>query len=76
MQTAQMKKTIPSPPNPENPMTTQAEIEEFARKSHERAMRRFLAIPELPTGFYLPGEFATKAGREVLVQVRDFEETL
>jgi hypothetical protein len=55
-------------------MTTQAEIEEFYEMSQRRALKRFLAIPELPTGFYLPGEFATKAGREVLVQVRDFEE--
>lgn len=54
-------------------MTTQQEIEDFWLVSQRRALKRFLEIPELPSGFY-PGEFATRPGREVLVQEHDFEQ--
>ena len=57
-------------------MTTTAEALLFWEQSQRRQLRRFLEIPELPSGFYAPGEFATRPGREVLVQQPDFEETV
>ncbi len=56
-------------------MTTYQEAVEFAELSQRRQLKRFLETPELPSGFYLPGEFATQPGREVLVQTHDFQES-
>jgi hypothetical protein len=62
-------------------MTTQAEIEEFARKSYERemrALRRFLPDAVPPTGFQddLAPFVKTRLelGRRTLLQFPDFQE--
>lgn len=54
-------------------MTTQFEIEEFARKSYERELRRFAAIP-VPHSALAPLDYGTQPGRAELIQTPDFEE--
>lgn len=56
-------------------MTTYTEAIDFWNKCRERELRRFAEFP-VPHSALAPLDYATKPGREVLIQAPDFEETL